>query len=394
MQKKSFTVPGLLGKAAVLVACSAWLAFITYYWNSTSSTYLFPRLPLLEAFMGSLSGSVGSMKLYFGSLPLPALAFFLILLSRTCREFFPRLSGRRGVRAGFIALSCVLLALTAFCNVCLSNLMTRSFRFWKYFGLTGLGDIKVATGVFGAASVYVGLAALLLSVLLAAVTATAGLLLKKRGVSSAALGRRLGILGCCFVIVFFKAAGSVLILNILRLFDAGAANFVLGFMGRNANSPSLFIVCLCFAPIMEEIAFRGVMTCMADKALPRFLAVVFSSVCFGLWHRNLGQFAYTFLWGMVYGYVFLATGRIFETMLMHAGGNLLSILAGSDSANAVLGKQPFWVGLLRGLTCLSVSVSVLLLLLFASVTVLLLVQIRRLGGKSTRIPSSAGPARK
>lgn len=76
------------------------------------------------------------------------------------------------------------------------------------------------------------------------------------------------------------------------------------------------------APVCEELVFRKV---LVDRVLPygEWPAILFSGLCFGLFHGNLTQFFYTFLLGGILAYVYLRTGNILYTIGIHACINFL-----------------------------------------------------------------------
>lgn len=81
----------------------------------------------------------------------------------------------------------------------------------------------------------------------------------------------------------------------------------------------LFMVIL--APLVEEFFFRRT---LIDRMRPygEKLAVVTSAAMFGLFHGNLAQMFYAFSLGLVFGWVYLRTGRLRYTVALHAFINL------------------------------------------------------------------------
>ena len=75
--------------------------------------------------------------------------------------------------------------------------------------------------------------------------------------------------------------------------------------------------------IFEELLFRKA---LCDRLLPlgEGYAVVISAVAFGLIHGNFFQFFYAFAVGLVFGAIYVKTGRIWITVLYHGLINLLS----------------------------------------------------------------------
>ena len=52
-------------------------------------------------------------------------------------------------------------------------------------------------------------------------------------------------------------------------------------------------------------------------------AIIFSAVAFGFFHGNLSQIIYATAVGLIFGYVYTRTGKIWHTMLLHAIVNFL-----------------------------------------------------------------------
>lgn len=77
------------------------------------------------------------------------------------------------------------------------------------------------------------------------------------------------------------------------------------------------------SPFMEELVFRR---CLLDRlgAFGERTALVVSSLAFGLFHGNVNQLCYGFLIGLVLGYVYLRTGRLRYSAMVHVTINTLS----------------------------------------------------------------------
>ena len=82
------------------------------------------------------------------------------------------------------------------------------------------------------------------------------------------------------------------------------------------------------APISEELTFRGLMLSRFNKAMPKWLGILISSVVFGLIHGQALWFCYALLIGVVFCLVAIRTGSILSSMMLHIlfniGGVLLS----------------------------------------------------------------------
>lgn len=95
----------------------------------------------------------------------------------------------------------------------------------------------------------------------------------------------------------------------------------------DAGSPGSFVVqmlLLAFvSPVMEEFVFRR---CMIDRLRPfgEKAALITSAMMFALFHGSVNQVVYAFGLGLVFGYVYLKTGRLRYTMILHVIINTLT----------------------------------------------------------------------
>lgn len=81
---------------------------------------------------------------------------------------------------------------------------------------------------------------------------------------------------------------------------------------------------LLFAPILEEILFRGVIF-KNDEKLGFVFASVTSSLLFGFWHQTLSQIFLASVLGFVSCYLYKETKSIFPSMLLHFINNAKSV---------------------------------------------------------------------
>ena len=78
----------------------------------------------------------------------------------------------------------------------------------------------------------------------------------------------------------------------------------------------IFIVVVVVGPIVEEFIFRKILIDRFSK-FGDLLAIIVSSVSFGLIHGNLSQMFYAALLGMVLGYVYTKTGNFWYNTALH-----------------------------------------------------------------------------
>ena len=134
----------------------------------------------------------------------------------------------------------------------------------------------------------------------------------------------------CFLLQFSAIMIMSVLVNILGVFGIEVATTQI-----DAVSPYMLFMLLIFNPIAEEFVFRKL---FADKLLKygeRFY-VLTSAFCFAIVHGvSLGipQVIYTFILGLIWGYVMAKTGDFKLVVLLHAlsnlfGGVLLQLLMG------------------------------------------------------------------
>ncbi len=132
------------------------------------------------------------------------------------------------------------------------------------------------------------------------------------------------------ICIFMMYAGNILgsiITALLRLLPGiSASNPILDYATDDAILPKvLFMVIL--APVIEEFVFRKQlidrMHIYGEK-----LAVITSALMFGLFHGNLSQLFYAFALGLVFGYVYLKTGKLRYSIGLHMLINLIGSVIG------------------------------------------------------------------
>lgn len=87
----------------------------------------------------------------------------------------------------------------------------------------------------------------------------------------------------------------------------------------------MVFILLVAAPLCEEWFFRKL---LLDRACiyGEKLAIFVSALLFAFYHTSIYQFFYAFFVGLIFGYLYLRTGRLWVTALMHAIYNLVCII--------------------------------------------------------------------
>lgn len=121
---------------------------------------------------------------------------------------------------------------------------------------------------------------------------------------------------------------------------------------------TVFLLVSFFAPIIEEIIFRGIIQKgLINKGVKPQTAIVVSALVFGLVHFNPWQFIGAFLLGIVLGVVYFKTKSLLMPMLLHFFNNTIAaiLLKYYDTENfSELLNIPNYIILLTGIVIFSV----------------------------------------
>ncbi len=90
----------------------------------------------------------------------------------------------------------------------------------------------------------------------------------------------------------------------------------------NIDPLTLFVLVCIIAPLGEEFIFRK---CLCDRyrRYGERTATIISALIFAAFHGNLFQFFYAFLLGLIFAHVYLKTGKLRYTVLLHAAVNFI-----------------------------------------------------------------------
>lgn len=331
-QPRKHTAQQWLRFAFTLLTCGLWLLFVTDYWNNaTAYTTFFPfhRYELIRYSNASYLISAG----------LPVAAFFLLsVLPDALKKIFP---GYHPWNRCYTAVAALLITLQ-------TALMLASTKFYVKIGVADLlFGYHYHLALREMTEYYVLSVPVLLSLsaLVWLLGTAVSLLRMRRPVRRLTYRRTAETFLWCIVLTLILAVGSIMILNVLFAMNFRAAAYVTSHATQVTFSWKSAMISLLSAPIVEEIAFRGIICKWLKKTSKAWIAIVISAVFFGLWHRNLGQFAYTFAWGILLGFVSLRSGSVLWPMLIHFTCNLLSILAHSNSSAGIFGAWPTFVSI-------------------------------------------------
>ena len=117
--------------------------------------------------------------------------------------------------------------------------------------------------------------------------------------------------------------------------------------------PSMILMTVCFAPLLEEIVFRGIIyKGMENSGVRPWVAILVSAFVFGAIHFYPWQFLGAGLLGIVLALVYWKTKSLLLPIILHAFNNLVScfliINLKTENFSEAVGI-PSWVLFLTGL---------------------------------------------
>lgn len=135
----------------------------------------------------------------------------------------------------------------------------------------------------------------------------------------------LGVVYTCCVKPYAETKSSPNRLLFLGLAACAAGCVTVPFFDIRTTVPSLgyCILTLFFAPVFEELLFRGIFFSYFRKYLHWFAALVLCSGVFALLHGSYVQLYSGFVLGLSAGLLYHRTGKIYLSILLHFMYNLV-----------------------------------------------------------------------
>jgi len=135
-----------------------------------------------------------------------------------------------------------------------------------------------------------------------------------------------GIKGWLIIVPFVLLIS--LIMNIL-IENQNGSNPLLEIVLNNNNYLSfilLFVTTTLFAPLFEEIIFRGILLPTLSRDFGIILGIIVSAFIFALAHLSLGEMPPLFVLGIGLGITRIASGSLLSSVIMHSLWNGLTFL--------------------------------------------------------------------
>lgn len=125
---------------------------------------------------------------------------------------------------------------------------------------------------------------------------------------------------CAFLIAYAamylaNIVGNIITAIIGSIKGSAVSNDIISIATSNSTFVNLIIMVI-LAPIAEELLFRKM---LVDRTVKygEGIAVFTSALFFGLFHGNLNQFAYAFVIGGIFAYVYVKTRNVKYTIFLH-----------------------------------------------------------------------------
>ena len=103
--------------------------------------------------------------------------------------------------------------------------------------------------------------------------------------------------------------------NLAAMLSGGKAENALVSVITSKNIISVIMIAF-LAPIFEELICRKFLI-DRTRRYGELTSLLFSSFVFGIFHCNIYQIFYAFALGLIFGYVYLRTGNVILTIIMH-----------------------------------------------------------------------------
>jgi membrane protease YdiL (CAAX protease family) len=134
-------------------------------------------------------------------------------------------------------------------------------------------------------------------------------------------------ISCVFILIICMGSGSI----IYRLTEGKplTMNFIYKVFDLSLSlPPKSMLLFTVFFSMFEEVGFRGVLLTMLLRKHSQFIAILYSALAFGAVHifsvfagkdliTTIAQVIWASLFGIFYGYIFVKTGSLIPSMIIH-----------------------------------------------------------------------------
>ncbi len=157
-----------------------------------------------------------------------------------------------------------------------------------------------------------------------------------------------------FICYFLMYAGNLLGMGTNFLIQHFTDSTMVSYIDEMLTGTNVFIYgffVVIAAPVMEELFFRKLLITRMER-YGEGPAIIVSGLVFGLFHGNFGQVFYAVALGLVLGYIYIRTRKIFVTIGLHMMINLFGGLIFPYAAASGIGLM-----MLTGLAALGFTIA-------------------------------------
>lgn len=131
----------------------------------------------------------------------------------------------------------------------------------------------------------------------------------------------------CYSLLYVSNLVGTAVTGTIGLLRGRAVDNVLLDIVTNIHPAFVILFAVVLAPVFEELIFRKM---LVDRMIRygEATAVLFSGMMFGLFHGNFNQFVYAFVLGCFFGFLYVKTGRIQYTIILHILVNFMGTVVG------------------------------------------------------------------
>lgn len=151
---------------------------------------------------------------------------------------------------------------------------------------------------------------------------------------------------CVSIVLIFSA---IYVLNLL-IEQAGIPNTLEDTFLAMSRNPFGILSIAIMGPILEEMLFRGALQGYLQAICGKtWVAIVISSLVFGVVHMNPAQMPFAFLLGILFGWLYYRTGSLLPGIVGHVLNNFVATvnmaLYGNAPIEELIGSSTaMWVG--------------------------------------------------
>lgn len=131
----------------------------------------------------------------------------------------------------------------------------------------------------------------------------------------------------CYTLMYVSNLIGQLLTTIIGAIKKTPVNNVMVTVTTGLDPVIIFIFMVLIAPVMEEILFRKLLIDRMIKYGEK-TAILVSAFMFGMYHGNLNQLIYAFALGLFFAFIYVKTGRLIYSILLHMVINFMGSVVG------------------------------------------------------------------